>query len=98
LADGDGQIIQLITDFKESLEREIHASEKRVIARIDQMEARFEVISARLDRHAALLQAGSRWIARMNDWSEKVDQPLDRLTKRTETIERREKPPEGTQS
>jgi hypothetical protein len=33
--------------------------------------------AARLDRHSALLQTGSRWTNRMNQWAEKVDAALE---------------------
>lgn len=91
---------KLIIDLKESLEREIQGvgrdlrEEMRTgFARI---ENRFDIQAARLDRHAALLQTGSRWTARMNDWAEKIDQSLEtqnreiaELRARLEKLERR---------
>jgi hypothetical protein len=61
---------QLIIDLKESLEREMRSGFARI-------ETRFDTQAARLDRHAALLQTGSRWTGRMNDWAEKIDQALE---------------------
>jgi len=40
------------------------------------VKARFDIQDARLERQGALLQAGSRWMACINEWAEKVDYPL----------------------
>jgi hypothetical protein len=32
--------------------------------------SRFDIQASRLDRQAALIQTGSRWINRMNDWAD----------------------------
>jgi hypothetical protein len=61
---------KLIIDLKESLEREMRAG-------FASIENRFDIQALRLDRHAALLQTGSRWTARMNDRAEKIDQSLE---------------------
>jgi hypothetical protein len=54
----------------------------------------FDTQAARLERDAALIQTGSRWTSRMNDWAEKVDRALETkdqqiaaLTKRIEQLE-----------
>ena len=64
------------------------------------IEVRFDNQAARLDRHAALLQTGSRWTGRMNDWAEKVDQAFEtkdreiaELRARLEKLERRNRNP-----
>jgi predicted RNase H-like nuclease (RuvC/YqgF family) len=82
----------VIVDLKESLEREI----REVRAGISRLEIRFDNRANRLDRHAALLQTGSRWSARMNEWAEKVDEALEakdrqisELSGRLEKLERR---------
>lgn len=61
---------QLIVDMKESLEREIRAG-------FTEVNIRFDTQAARLERHAGLLQTGSRWTSRMNDWAEKIDTALE---------------------
>ena len=68
---------RLIVDMKESLEREIHAFRDETRARFTEVTTRFDTQAARLERHAALLQTGSRWTARMNDWAEKIDTALE---------------------
>jgi hypothetical protein len=60
----------LITDVKESLEREIREG-------FAQVTTRFDTQATRLDRHAALWQTGRRWSGRMDDWAEKVDAALE---------------------
>jgi hypothetical protein len=61
---------QLILAVRESLEREIHSF-------CDEIRTRFDTQAARLERHAALLQTGSRWTNRMNERAEKVDTALE---------------------
>jgi hypothetical protein len=68
---------ELITDFKKSLERQIGGLEQEIRAGFAQVNTRFDTQAARLDRQGALLQTGSRWSARMNDWAEKVDISLE---------------------
>jgi hypothetical protein len=70
-------IERLIVDMKESLERDMQSGFSRIEKLLDEANARFDVQSARLDRHGALLQTGSRWTNRMNQWSEKVDAALN---------------------
>jgi hypothetical protein len=55
--------------------------EEKMDAGFAAIENRFDVHAARLDRQAALIQVGSRWTARMNDWSERVDQSLESALK-----------------
>jgi hypothetical protein len=83
----EGNLEQLLIDFKESLEREIQSMGSRILDR-------FDTQVLRLDRQGALIQTGSRWTNRMNEWSEKVDTALERkdreiidLTKRIEKLE-----------
>jgi len=80
---------ELLTDIKESPEREIHSLEHEVRAGFAQLNSRFDTQAARLDRNGALLQVGSRWTARMNDWAEKVDTALE--TKDREIAELRQR-------
>ena len=63
----------LLTDMKESLERQMNAG-------FEDMASRFDAQSNRLDRQAALIQTGARWTNRMNDWAENVDVALDKRT------------------
>jgi hypothetical protein len=61
---------RLILDLKDSLESEMRAGFGRI-------ENRFDTQAARLERHAALIQTGSRWTNRMNEWAAKIDQSLE---------------------
>jgi t-SNARE complex subunit (syntaxin) len=63
----DHRMVTLLTDVKESLERQI-----------EHLSSRFDAQATRLDRQAALLQTGARWTNRMIAWSEKVDVSLDK--------------------
>ena len=58
----EARIVTLVTDVKESLERQI-----------ENLSSRFDAQAIRLDREAAMLQTGARWTNRMIAWSEKVD-------------------------
>ena len=42
---------------------------------------RHEAIRGLLERHAGLLQTGSRWTNRMNEWAEKIDSNLAKKDK-----------------
>ncbi len=68
---------RLLIDFKESLEREVRGVEREVRSGFSEMKTRFDNQAARLDRQAGLLQTGSRWSGRMNEWAEKVDAALE---------------------
>jgi hypothetical protein len=63
----DTRMVTLLTDVKESLERQI-----------EHLSSRFDAQAIRLDRQAALLQTGARWTNRMIAWSEKVDVSLEK--------------------
>ena len=63
----DNRMVTLMTDVKESLERQI-----------ENLSSRFDAQAMRLDRQAAMLQTGARWTNRMIAWSEKVDDSLDK--------------------
>jgi chromosome segregation ATPase len=75
-------LAQLITEMKESLEREIHAFR-------DEMRTRFDTQATRLERHAGLLQNGGRSIVRLNEWAEKIDGAIE--TKDREIVDLRER-------
>lgn len=86
---------QLLIDIKESLERQIHGLQDEVRSGFTSVNSRFDTQALRMDRQAALIQTGSRFSARMIDWSEKVDVSLDHkdtqiseLTRRIEEIEK----------
>lgn len=61
---------KLLTDVKESLEREIHAFR-------DEMRGRFDTQAARLERHAGYWRTGQLWSVRMDEWAAKVDVLLE---------------------
>ena len=63
----DNRMVTLLTEVKESLERQIES-----------VASRFDAQAIRLDRQAAMLQTGARWTNRMIAWSEKVDVSLDK--------------------
>jgi hypothetical protein len=46
-------------------------------------------VAARLDRQGALIQSGSRWTTRTNEWSEKVDAALEQRDKQMGELIRR---------
>lgn len=79
----DNRMVTLLTEVKESLERQI-----------EHLSSRFDAQAIRLDRQAAMLQTGARWTNRMIAWSEKVDvahgkriQELGELGARVERLE-----------
>jgi len=74
MATQSDEIANLITGVKESLEREIHSLGEGLFSR-------FDIQAARLERQGALIQTGSRWTARMNDWADKIDSALEQKDK-----------------
>jgi len=58
----DKRMVALLTEVKESLERQI-----------EQLTSRFDAQAIRLDPPAALLQTGARWTNRMIAWSENIE-------------------------
>jgi hypothetical protein len=70
----DHRMVTLLTDVKESLERQM----EHLSNRVDHLSTRFDAQAMRLDRQAAMLQTGARWTNRMIAWSEKVDVQFDK--------------------
>ena len=58
-----------IIDLKESFEREA----QQLNSRFDEFRHAFGTQANRLERQRALLQTGSRWSNRINQWAESVD-------------------------
>jgi hypothetical protein len=76
------QLAKLISGVSDSLHREMHEGFTRVNERLDLMETR-------LGRHGALIQTGSRWSARMTQWSEQVDLQQSESDKKIADLENR---------
>jgi len=92
-------LIALLTEIKESLERELGGVRQDMREGFAQINTRFDTQALRLDRHAALWQTGRRWSARMDDWAEKVDAALEakdheitELRERLDKLEGRNRP------
>jgi hypothetical protein len=79
-----GGVVRLI----EGLSTELQRLEAKVDTGFKEMNERFDR-DARLERHGALLQTGSRWVNRMNQWSEKVDRLLAVWDDRNQRLEER---------
>jgi hypothetical protein len=73
----DEHLAQLITDVKESLEREIRQVERKIEVGFAQVNERLDAQAARLERQGSNWQTGRRWSARMDDWAEKIDAVLE---------------------
>lgn len=84
----DNRMVTLLTEVKESLERQMHTG-------FEEVATRFETQGNRLDRQAALIQTGSRWTNRMNDWAERVDIALDKKDQEISELRDRLKKIEG---
>ena len=70
-------IEQLILDLKEGLEREIRQVKESMEQGFAQVNTRLDTQAARLERHAGMWQAGTRWSSGMDTWAEKVDGALE---------------------
>ena len=73
----NGNLDRLLIDVKESLERELAGLRQEMRQGFAGLNTRFDTQAARLDRHAGLWQAGTRWSSRMDAWAEKIDGALD---------------------
>ena len=101
----EARSVQLLTDIKESLERQMnHRFEEmnhrfeEVNRRFDAVDARFEAQANRLDRQAALIQVGSRWSNRMTAWAERVDLSLDKKSEQIVDLHKRINKPDKRES
>jgi chromosome segregation ATPase len=88
IKESEKRVVTLITEVKESLERQMDH-------RFDAVDARFDAQANRLDRQAALIQAGSRWSTRMTAWAEKVDLALDKKSEQIVDLHKRIDKAEG---
>ena len=83
------QVVRLLTDIKESLQREFQSLEKKIDQRFNELNTRFDTQAGRLERQGALIQTGSRWTSRMTDWSETVDKALEKKDQQITDLIRR---------
>jgi hypothetical protein len=86
--ESENRVATLITEVKESLERQMNH-------RFDGLDARFEAQANRLDRQGALIQTGSRWSTRMTTWAERVDVALDKKSEQIIDLHKRIDKTEG---
>lgn len=98
--DRNRQIIELLTEVKESLERELGSVRNQMKEGFSSLENRLDTIEARMDRHGGLLRSGQTNLVRLNDWSEQIDKMLserDRtiaeLSERVRKLEERQQQP-----
>jgi hypothetical protein len=63
----DDEVIRLLMEIKESLEREIAALRKHMDKRFGRLEEKYDAQAARPDRQDGLIRAGQTNIVRLND-------------------------------
>jgi hypothetical protein len=98
MATSNDEVIRLLIEIKESLERDMAAVRDDMAQLRHDMERlgeRFDAVGARLDRQGGLIRSGQTNIVRLNDWSEKIDQMLAARDKRMDEIEARLRKLEG---
>jgi hypothetical protein len=93
--ESEKRVVTLITEVKESLERQMNMRFEEVNHRFDAVDARFDAQANRLDRQAALIQTGSRWSNRMTAWAERVDLALDKKSEQIIDLHKRIDKTEG---
>ena len=89
MSDFEETVVRLLEGLSteiEQLRAELRSEMNAGFARI---EATLSNQQTRLERHAGLLQSGSRWVNRMNQWSEKVDQQLAERNAKIQELEKR---------
>ena len=80
----------LITDLKESLEREIHAG-------FESINARFDLQAARLEHQTMLRETGLQWSGGMDSWAAKIEAALETKDRQIADLARRIDEPNGTE-
>lgn len=85
--------MEFIENLFRSLEKELHETEARLEAmidqRFDQVNARLDHTNARMERIGGLVNGGSRAVAKMIEWTERTDVTLaDVLRRQTEFDQR----------
>jgi hypothetical protein len=73
------EIVQLIGGLSTEMQAGFEKTHRELAAVRD----RLDHIEARLDKQGGLLQSGSRWVNRLNQWSERMDHPA---LKHTESL------------
>jgi hypothetical protein len=73
----ESDLVSLITDVKESLERELGSLRHEMREGFAQVNSRLDAQALRLERQGMLWQTGRRWGARMDDWADKMDAALE---------------------
>lgn len=63
-------------EMKELMDRKIDRVIDLMQLYMERLDTRFENQATRMDRQAALIQTGSRWTGRMNEWPERIDTAL----------------------
>ena len=58
MASNSGEVIRLLTEIKDSLEREITALRHHMDERFQRLEEKYDAQAARLDRQGGLIRAG----------------------------------------
>lgn len=90
MADDSKHLEKLMIDLFESLRTEMRSG-------FDRIETHLSDMAVRLDRHAGLLQSGSRWTARTNTWAERMDRAMERKNRQIADLDRRIKALEDKQ-
>lgn len=90
--DNGNGLARLLTDIKESLERQLDGVDRKITDFQNEIRTRFDDQAARMDRQAGILRAGTTWSKRMDDWAEKVDldakdRQISELTERIRRLE-----------
>jgi hypothetical protein len=77
------QDLKEIAELIGGLSNEMQAGFARIDVRLHHMDARFDRMEG------ALLQTGSRWVNRMNQWAERIDRILAERDTRLGSVEKR---------
>jgi hypothetical protein len=70
-------ILRLVTDVKEGLEREVQGLGRDMHDGFADITVRLDKMATRLDHHSNQLLAGTRRIVGLTEWTERFDKALD---------------------
>ncbi len=85
----DSEAVRLLTEMKESLEREMITLRQHMDGGFKLLGDKFDAQAARLNRHGGLLRSGQINLVRLNSWSEEIDMLLASRDQRIDALEAR---------
>lgn len=85
----DSELLNLITEMKESLERELRSGFEKVDRRFEKVDRRFDQINARLIRVDSVWKVAREWGRSVDDHDIQSDRVIADLVRQVSSLEER---------